>query len=252
MNFKDEVLSYLGHNQEIYDGFNLKEDNYEGEACGKKGRKGFLAGELTPEEEQLINLFRKNEKRGKKGGLAGEMTPEEKQMLALFQGHASVSGEPSPDSPKIPNDHTNGRCGSADTEDDEDEDDNKKKGKKKSKKGKKCPECGKDEDECECSDETEDGSEDAEVSEELNEGLFGFGGTKAKVKKLMEKAKKLQAQRDATSNFSEKLNITRQLNEITAEIAKLNQTETDKFDNKMRKDFAKIGKKNGSDNFFRY
>jgi hypothetical protein len=65
MNFKEEVLSYLGKNS-LYEGFDLKKDTYEGDGCSssKKGNKNFLAGELTPEEIEMINLFRK--KKGKK------------------------------------------------------------------------------------------------------------------------------------------------------------------------------------------
>ena len=64
MNFKEEVLAYLGKNS-FYE-----EDSSCG-SCGTKkpeqkpaGNKNFLAGDLTPEEIEMINLFRK--KKGKK------------------------------------------------------------------------------------------------------------------------------------------------------------------------------------------
>jgi len=130
MNFKDEVLTYLGKSN-LCEGFDVKKDNYEGDGCSSKkeepkGNKNFLAGDLTPEEIEMINLFRKKNNK--------------KPLSAVVDN-----------SPKLPDDHTNGRNGSVKTD--------------------KRPGCGKKN--CQCSDETEDGAEEGEVE---------TSGTEASVK----------------------------------------------------------------------
>lgn len=120
MNFKDEVLTYLGKSN-LCEGFDVKKDNYEGDGCSSKKKepksnKNFLAGDLTPEEIEMINLFRKK---------------NNKKPLSAVEDN----------SPKLPDDHTNGRNGSVKTD--------------------KCPDCGKKN--CQCSDETEEGAEEGET-----------------------------------------------------------------------------------------
>ena len=104
------------------------DDGYHYSTCTEKNDK-FLAGELTPEEKEMIALFRRN-----KSGLAGKTTPEEEKMLNLFRKNkdkfnAAVktafpgefedikqNKEASENSPDLKDDKTNGRNGSCKTE----------------------------------------------------------------------------------------------------------------------------------------
>lgn len=94
MSFKDEVLTYLGKSR-LCEEFDVKKDNYEGDECHSKkekpkGHKEFLPGELTPEEIEMINLFRKK---------------NNKKPLSAVEDNSK----------ELPDDHTNGRNGSVKT-----------------------------------------------------------------------------------------------------------------------------------------
>ena len=104
------------------------DDGYHYSANTEKNNK-FLAGDLTPEEKEMIALFRRSKDR-----LAGKTTPEEEKMLDLFRKNkdkfnaavkTAFPGEfekvtenkgAAEDSPNLKDDHTNGRNGSCKTE----------------------------------------------------------------------------------------------------------------------------------------
>lgn len=81
------------HDEELAGETTPEEDFMQRAAEGKiPATSGVLAGDLTPEEIEMIQMFRNKKQPPKSTDLAGDKTPEEKEMLKLAAGQ-TVSDE---------------------------------------------------------------------------------------------------------------------------------------------------------------
>lgn len=81
------------HDKELAGETTPEEDFMQRAAEGKiPATSGVLAGDLTPEEIEMIRMMRAGKQPPKSKELAGETTPEEKEMLKLA-GNQTVSDE---------------------------------------------------------------------------------------------------------------------------------------------------------------
>lgn len=72
------------HDEELAGKKTPEEDFMQRAAAGKvPATSGVLAGDLTPEEIEMIQMMRAGKQPPKNDGLAGEKTPEEKEMLNI-------------------------------------------------------------------------------------------------------------------------------------------------------------------------
>lgn len=72
------------HDEELAGETTPEEDFMQRAAAGKvPATSGVLAGDLTPEEVEMIQMMRAGKKLPKSNKLAGETTPEEKEMLNI-------------------------------------------------------------------------------------------------------------------------------------------------------------------------
>lgn len=81
------------HDEELAGEKTPEEDFMERAAAGEvPATSGVLAGDLTPEEIEMIQMMRAGKQPPKSKDLAGETTPEEKEMLKLA-GNQTLSDE---------------------------------------------------------------------------------------------------------------------------------------------------------------
>lgn len=81
------------HDEELAGETTPEEDFMQRAAAGKvPATSGVLAGDLTPEEIEMIQMMRAGKQPPKSKELAGETTPEEKEMLKLA-GNQTLSDE---------------------------------------------------------------------------------------------------------------------------------------------------------------
>lgn len=72
------------HDEELAGETTPEEDFMQRAAAGEvPATSGVLAGDLTPEEVEMIQMMRAGKQPPKNDGLAGETTPEEKEMLNI-------------------------------------------------------------------------------------------------------------------------------------------------------------------------
>lgn len=72
------------HDEELAGEKTPEEDFMQRAAAGEvPATSGVLAGDLTPEEIEMIQMMRAGKQPPKNDGLAGETTPEEKEMLNI-------------------------------------------------------------------------------------------------------------------------------------------------------------------------
>lgn len=94
----DEIMSNTvesdkPHDKELAGETTPEEDFMQRAAEGKiPATSGVLAGDLTPEEIEMIQMFRNKKQPPKSADIAGDKTPEEKEMLKLAAGQ-TVSDE---------------------------------------------------------------------------------------------------------------------------------------------------------------
>ena len=89
----DDTPSDKPHDTELAGETTPEEDFMQRAAEGKiPATSGVLAGDLTPEEIEMIQMFRNKKQPPKSTDLAGDKTPEEKEMLKLAAGQ-TVSDE---------------------------------------------------------------------------------------------------------------------------------------------------------------
>lgn len=79
-----DKLSDKPHDKGLVGEITPEEDFMQRAAVGKiPVTSGILAGDLTPEEIEMIQMMRAGKKPPKSNGLAGETTPEENEMLNI-------------------------------------------------------------------------------------------------------------------------------------------------------------------------
>lgn len=76
----DEFVSYISSKEDTSDNPDESSDKPHD---NKLATSNALAGDLTPEEIEMIQMMRAGKQPSKNDGLAGETTPEEKEMLNI-------------------------------------------------------------------------------------------------------------------------------------------------------------------------